>query len=372
MREVKIAHIITDLDIGGAEMMLLKLLRHFKDEDYSHFVVSLKPAGSVGRMLEREGFRVYSLGLNRINGLRSFLTLLSILQRERPRIVHTYLFHADLFGRVASKVVGIPVVVSSLRSVHVGGRMREILLRITDFCVDTVTAVSRSVADIHVAKGTTTPRKLRVIYNGVECGTEGETERLSVRRDFGIDDDSSLLTTIGRLEAVKGHTYLLAALKILKEKGCRCKLLIVGKGGRENVLRDEIKRHSLDGDVLLLGEKEEIRGLLAATDVFVLSSLWEGMPNALLEAMARGLAVVATRVGGIVEVVKDGENGMLVNTKDSDALSKALERVIVDDEFRCRLGRNAREYVEENFNILTTVAQTRSLYRELLKHNAKD
>jgi len=364
---VKVAHIIADSDIGGAEMMLLKVLRNFKDEEYEHFVVSLKGIGAAGRMIRKEGFRVYALGATRINLAAPFIKLLYVLKKEKPRIVHNYLFPAEIVGRIASKIMRVPIVISSLRSVEIGGRWRERLLTATDFCVDRVTAVSRKVAEAHISKGTTRKSKISVIYNGVERREAGQKGRMKVRQAFGAGDDTFLLMTAGRLAEVKGHTFLFRALESLKNKGFDVKLLVVGggKGGYRNNLEEEIAQRGLKEEVFLTGETQDMAGMFDASDAFVLPSLWEGMPNVLIEAMESGLPVVATRVGGVPEAVTDNASGLLVEPRDSGALSEAIERVIKDTQLRSRLARNAKNVIREKFDISGTVTGTKRLYEDL-------
>jgi glycosyltransferase involved in cell wall biosynthesis len=370
MKQIKIAHIITDLDIGGAEMMLLKMLRNFESDKYEHFVISLKPTGSIGKMLKNDNLRTYTLNLNKYNFAASFLKLISILKKEKPEIVQNYLFHADILGRVAAKLMRIPVVISSLRSVEIGGRLRERLLGITDFCVNMATAVSQEVANVHISKGTT-KRKIRVIHNGVELGNSHPGNRSSVKRAIGLKDSTFLLLTIGRLEGVKGHSFLFRALELLKKKDYEFKLLVVGRGRQRENLKEEIINRRLEDKVILTGEREDIQGLLTASDAFILPSLWEGLPNVLLEAMAAGLPVIATRVGGIPEVVTHNETGLLVEVKDSTALAEAIGRIVKEDGLRERLAQNAKDCVRKNFDIKKTVAETESLYGELLTEYGK-
>lgn len=373
IKPVKIAHIITDLDIGGAEMMLLKTLRNVKDKKYEHFVISLDPKrDALRKEIEQEGFKVYALSLSARNFLFSFIKLFMILRKEKPKIAHSYLFHADIFGRIAAKLAGVPIVVSSLRNENIGGRMRELILGMTDFCVDRVTAVSRNVAELHIRKGTTKKKDVTIIYNGVEFETSEGKNRSAIRQGLGIGKDVFLLLTIANLEPKKGHIFLLEALSKLKNKGYGFKMFIVGSGKEANRLEDEIKNRDLKNEVLLMGRIRNLSDLLSAADVFILPSLWEGLPNALLEAMSAGLPVIATRVGGIPEVLTDGETGILVDPKDSGALAGAIERLLRDEKLRAVLSRNAQEYTKKYFDIKNTVVELDRFYAELLEKDGNN
>lgn len=372
LSKIKVAHIISDLDVGGAESMLVKTLRNFKSDRYEHFVISLHPQkNSLRGKIEKEGFKVYLLNIGIKNFILPLIKLISILKRERPQIVHSYLFHADIFGRIFARLTRVPVVISSLRNENIGGRLYEILLGVTDFCVDKVTAVSRNVADVHIAKGTTKKNKISVIYNGLELEDSSQKEASRIRRNLDIRDDLFLLLTIASLEPKKGHIFLFEALSMLKKEGCRFKLLVVGHGREKERLERKIANLGLENEVVLMGKRDDIQEILVASDAFVLPSIWEGLPNALLEAMAAGLPVIATRVGGIPEVITDSETGLLVETKDSNALAKAIERIAKEDGFSRRLAQNARDCVRRNFDIKKTVEQTEELYEELLREHGK-
>lgn len=368
MNRIKIAHIITDLDIGGAEIMLFRTLCNASDK-YEHFVISLLSIGSVGNMIKKKGYKIYTLNLKRWNFPISFMKLILILKNERPHIVHNYLFHADILGRIAATIMRVPIVISSLRNENIGGRLRERILGMTDFCVDKVTAVSQNVAKTHISKGTTRKDKISVIYNGLELSDDRPTDISSLRQNMHIGNDSFILLTIASLEIKKGHIFLLNTVEILKGKGYNIMLIIVGEGRERNRLEEEIINKRLNNEVILTGEKNNISELLSMSNLFILPSIWEGLPNALLEAMAAGLPVIATRVGGVPEVITDNETGLLVESKDSGALAEAIERMIKDGPLRERLAQRAKACVKKNFDIKNTVIATEKLYEELTCSN---
>ncbi|MBN1872334.1 MAG: glycosyltransferase [Candidatus Omnitrophica bacterium] len=372
MAQVKVAHIITDLDIGGAEYMLLKVLRNFEDSRFSHFVVSLLPNTPLREKIESEGVKVYTLGVNKISFVASLPRLISILKSERPNIVHNYLFHADILGRIAARISGVPIVISSLRNENIGGKFREMSLRLTDFCVSKVTAVSREVGRAHVKKGVTREDKIKVIYNGLELTEDDTADNLRLRKEIGLGQDTYFILTVSNLEKKKGHIYLLEALRILKQRGYDFKSVIAGSGRERRRLERQITKMDLVDRVALLGRRDDVNRLLKAADIFVLPSIWEGLPNALLEAMAAGLAVVATDVGGVTEALANNDTGLIVPPRESKTLSEAIEILFNDKSLRDRLSRNAATYTNERFNIKRTVSDTKRLYEELLDAHGKD
>ena len=161
MKKIKIAHVITDLDIGGAELMLFKFLHNSDKKLYDHFVISLKEKGKVAKGIEALGIRVISLNMRWYNFPLCFFRLYRVLKKERPDIVHNYLFHAEMAGRICGRIAGVSIIVSSLRSVSVGNDLRQLLLRSTDNLVNAVTAVSKKVADEHIGRGGAKKKKKR-------------------------------------------------------------------------------------------------------------------------------------------------------------------------------------------------------------------
>lgn len=368
-KKAKIAHVITDLDIGGAELMLLKILRNSDRNSYDHFVISLKSKGKVAKGIEDAGVRVISLNMKWYNFPLGLFRLYRILKAEKPDIVHNYLFHAELAGRICGRMANAPIVISSLRSVDVGSDFRRLLLRLTDGLSDAVTAVSEKVAHEHIDKKVTKKEKIRVVYNGLEPDRGGRKEsKDELRRRMGILPREHLMLSVGNLRPVKGYSFVFDAVKILKESGKNIKLLIVG--GDDGTYRRKLEAETVDkgirDKVVFAGEKEDVPDFLSIADTFVMASLWEGLPNSLLEAMQAGLPVVATKVGGIPEVVRHNENGLLVNPKDGRALADAIESLIKDEALGRRLAGSAKSYVKEKFDIRKTAAETEKLYEELL------
>ena len=301
--------------------------------------------------------------------MKVFLELLSILRREKPRIVQTYLFHADIAGRIAARFAGVPIVISSLRNENIGGRIREIILRLTDSLVKSVTAVSGQVARVHARKGTTKPNKLVVISNGVETPGEKNEAADGVRRELGMREGEALIVTVASLEEKKGHRTLLDAAALLRRSVPCFKWAVIGEGKSREGLKRYAAELGIEDYILFLGRREDVGKFLKAGDVFVLSSLWEGLPNALLEAMEAGMPVIATGVGGVPEVVRHRDTGLLTEPADSGGLFRQLEELLKDSSLREALSVNARRFVRENYSIKKTVKELDTLYSRLIKED---
>lgn len=364
--------LITGLDTGGAEMMLYKTVTHLDKDKYKPIVVSLLPEGRISGMLREQNSEVHSLGMrNKFPNPAVLFRLVALLRREKPEILHSYMFHADLLGRIAGKLAGVPVVISSIRNENIGGKWRERMLGVSDFMVDRVTAVCRAAGMKQVAAGTTRANKLHVIYNGIELGKYPpgtDAQRAEVRREWNIPDDCRVLMNVGRLERQKDQAGLLNSFASLLGEEPDCRLVIVGDGSLRGALEEQAGRLGIADRVIFTGICKDIPRMLQAADIFVLSSLWEGFPNVVIEAMAARKPVVATNAGGTPEVIEDGRSGLLVEPGNAAALTAALTRLLrLPRQQLQAMGEYGRSVVERDFTIERTIDQTERMYEGLMR-----
>lgn len=272
--------------------------------------------------------------------------LVRLLRRERPDILHANSSKAGVLGRVAAVIAGVPVRIFTVHgwafSAHSGFASR--LYRWADRLVRPLTTATICVADSELASGvgagTCDPARTEVIRNAVDV--------FGARRAT-LDGGRPRIVAVGRLQRPKDFGTLLRAAQHLPAGSCE--LAIVGDGPERPALEQELRDLALSDRVRLYGERSDVRDLLAHSDVFVLSSRSEGMPVSVLEAMAAGLPVVASRVGGVPELVVDGLTGILVTPGDQQELGEALRRLVEDSELRRRLGDAGRRRAEEQFDL---------------------
>jgi len=213
--------------------------------------------------------------------------------------------------------------------------------------------------------------RIVVINNGVTLAAIGDKRNsFSIRTQHSLPPDGFVVGTVGRLEPEKGHAILLETIKRLEQLIPELRVIIVGEGSLLGYLIREAKRLGIDGRVIFCGYQPHIGDLLSAMDVFVLPSFAEGFGLALVEAMARAKPIVATRVGGICDIVEHGETGLLVPPKDPEGLSHAILRLCEDGTLRDKMGRAGRERVKRLFSIEKTVKNTVGLYEEILAENS--
>ena len=363
---VAILYLITDLDVGGAERVLLETVRRLDRSCFHPSVCSLAPAGALAEEFAGLGVPVFDLGLRGFHDLaRASGALLHLLRRQRFDVLHSHLFHANVLGRLTAWRAGVPVVVSTI---HVAEprRWHLVLERWTAPLATQLVAVSAGVRAHMVERARLRAERILVIPNGVDV-SRFSLARGEFRRREGIPAGCTLITTIGRLDTQKGFPYLLEAAREVALRHPDVCFLVVGEGPRRRDLVSLRDRLGLKERVRFLGFRTDVPQILADSDLFVLPSLWEGFPIALLEAMAAGLPVVATDVPGVAEVVTDGETGLVVPRKDVGALAEALCRLLDDADLRRWLARAGQRKVEREFGWEKVVAATMSLYERLLR-----
>jgi sugar transferase (PEP-CTERM/EpsH1 system associated) len=372
---VRVFHLITELDIGGAQSALLGLLARLNRDRYHPSVACLYNGdGVMARRIRALDIPVTDLGMESKWRLDALLRLYRSLRYVRPTILHAWMFHANVIGRIVGRLAQVPIVITSRRNLDIGGRHREMLHRLTRRLDDCTIAVSELVRQAYIERAGVPEDHVITIYNGVDVERfplrEASTSA-RVRTEFGIPLDAPLIGAVGRLHRQKDFASLLAALAKVRLHFRAVRLLLVGEGELRGGLEELAESLGLVDAVTFAGSRSNVAEILAALDVFVLPSLWEGMPNSVMEAMSVGLPVVATAVGGTTEVVVDGQTGILVPPQEPAQLAEAIIRVLRDAEFACELGRMGRERVTSQFQISETVRRTEALYEQLLARKAR-
>lgn len=367
---MRIAHLITTLGVGGAEKHLLLLVAGQLQRGHEVSVGYLKGAGELAGAFAELGVEVHA-PRGRQGGVRALLGesggVVRWLAARRPDVLHSHLLKADALAAFAARRAGVPVLVSSkhnderalLRwpvSVVHGLLARRVALTI---------ALSDHVARFTARHGRVPVARIRRVYYGVDpAALAPRRSRAQVRRELGLDEAARVLVCVGRLAPQKDHPTLLAALAELPSDVV---LLIVGGdpfGDGEARLRAQAQRLGLGGRARFLGIRHDVADLLAASDLFVLPSLWEGLGLVFLEAMAVELAVVATRVSAIPEVVEEGVTGWLVEPGAPAALAAALRTALDDEAERARRGAAGRVRLEQRFGLARMVDETLAVYEE--------
>jgi len=354
--KARVLHVCSDTNIGGAGQYVLTLLT--QPRITQHFDVAVAcPEGDLAAALRRAGVPVLLYpGADRSFSWQALRALVGLMRRWRPRIAHT---HGSLAGRVAAALAGARIVytkhgLAAAEEASVQVRRPGSLLKrmAVTLMADRIVAVSEAVKAALVAAGAD-PARIRVIPGGVETAAFAAVP----------PPVPGVVGALGRLEWEKGFDVLLEAMTSLPAD---VRLLLGGEGQQRAALAAQVERLGLQSRVRLTGFVSDVPAFLGQTGIFVLPSRSEGLGLVLLEAMAAGRPVVATRVGGIPEVVVDGETGLLVPPDDPSALAAAVLRLLRDPDLALRMGEAGRRRVEALFSARKMAEETAALYEELM------
>ncbi len=368
----RILHVITSLAVGGAQSHLLTVLKGLRDSyamDVAYFKDSdLAPqVADVADNLDR-------FGLGRFPSPLELWRLVRQIKARRYAIIHTHLLKADVWGSLAGRAAGARVVVSSKHNCeavlqNVGyGHVHGLLTRSTDIVI----SVSSAVAEYIATTGHVQGPKIVVVHYGIEDIDQSSPEAIDrARADLGIDQRAPLVICVARLDPQKDHETLLRAWKVVTSRISSARLVLVGGtqlGGDAYVggLKQLTANLGIGDAVIFAGVRSDVGDLMAACDVFVMSSRWEGVGLVFLEAMRARRPVVATKVGGISEVVVDGETGYLVDAGDPAALASSLIELIEDRKTATVMGERGRARYEQRFSADQMLDKMSGLYAKLL------
>ena len=391
-KKIRLAVLITRLVRGGAQRIALETFRRLDPSRYErHFLTGpdLGPEGDSFDEAIRSGIRpVVIRGLHReispFSDLAALLRLASFLKKERIQILHTHTSKAGLLGAAAARLARTPIVVytphghifgKGARIPGVTGAFRKrcllVLRRLAERWSDRVVALNRADLEEQVALGLGPREKYVVIPNGIDLGAYGDSrDRAPLRKALGIGSGTQAVAVVGRLTREKGHEILIQAFSMISPD-LRPVLLIVGGGPLEHRLRVETRRLGLASRVRFLGPRRDVPRLLAASDLLVLPSFYESGGLVLMEAMASGRPVIASRTGGVPDLVNDGESGLLVAPGEPGPLARAMERVLRDQGLAGRLAEGGRRKVIRDHDIEGSAAILEGLYSSLIEEKAR-
>ena len=354
--------------IGGAERTILYLIRALSRQKYRITVLTLTGPDDLVERATALGIEAHNLKLKSPWQVYRLIRLLPIFRR-RYKVLYSFLFHANVVGRILGRFYGVPIIVSGQRNVEVERRLwRKWLDTLTaNWLADVVVGNSQAIADWLLEQGVS-GAKIQVIMNGVDVDElkRSPDEIQRVRINLQVPKDATMVSTVAHFSRKKGHRYLIEAAKLLSRQEKQIVYVLVGDGRSRQAIEEFARSLEVDGLIRFVGSVREPAAIVAASDFFVLPSLWEGMPNAVMEAMALGKAVIATRVGGVPELVAHNESGILVPPGDAEALARAIEDLIDNPVKRERLAGCARQLVADKFRLEHTVEQTENLFETLI------
>lgn len=371
MTSPSIWYLLPDVKLGGSEKHVIRLASGLRKRGYRTGIVCFFQEGSLASEVRNEGIPFVCLKAPGSWGPIASLRLFEWLRSNRVDILHTYLFGFHLFAGLPARLAGVPVILSSRRGravTHWQKRRERWLDHLGNLFVDRVVCCSRESAQWTLEHEKIQQDKVVTIHNGIdESRFSPKPLSLETRRRIGIPGDALLVGTVANFSAEKGYPYLIEAAEWVLKENPRAWFLLVGHGPLQEEIRRRAGRIPEHGRIIFAGCRSDVADLVNAMDIFVLASVIEGFPNVLLEAMAMARPVVATRVGGIPELIDSGENGLLVPSRDAEALAQGILSLIADRSRTVEMGAQGREKIKKNFNQERMVDQYEALYLSLLR-----
>ena len=380
MEQVKVAYICTPIDFGGAEKVSLNFLRNTDKEKFTVCPIFLirpweeKPL--LVQLVEEAGYNPLFVPV----GLQPYASLLRVfhvvrrlffvLRKGGFELVHTHGYFADICAIPLAKIIGIPILstchgfVSNSKKLRLYNKLNKWALRL---CT-TVIVVSEAMK-VDLVQGGIKESRVIVMPNAVMVSVDSQAlhrQRYERRKELGIGSGEFVVGYLGRLSEEKGVRFLVEALSISLQGRGKLKLVIVGDGPEKSALKKLTRDYSLDSKVIFAGFQANTEPWLPVFDLFVLPSLTEGTPMALLEAMAAGIPVVASAVGGVPSVVKDRINGLLVPPCRADLIAEKIELLINDHELRKAISLNAMDHIGKKYEVGAWCRSIERIYRDVI------
>ena len=358
----RILLLLTDLELGGAPLIARDLACGLAARGHDIAVASLSPAGPITTDLQENGILTYALGARNPWDLRIIPRLTKLLAQYQPDILHCFLVHANTVGRLTGAALGVPTIIASLHTCQPGRWWHRRAENATCRLSHTTVCVSNSVADYVRTSSHVPAQRLRIIPNGVDYERFATAQPLDPTT-LGLDPNKRTILFVGRLDPVKCvRDLLIAAVEINRTQNVQ--LLIVGDGPQRQPLEQLAQHLGISADTHFLGPRRDVERILKTADLFILPSRHEGLPGALLEAMAAGLPVAASRTSGIVDVITPNQSGLLFTPQAPTSLAAAALQLLIDPTRAQDLAAAAQAHVRQSFTQAAMLDAYTDLYSQ--------
>lgn len=366
--KLRILQLITRLPVGGAERLIVDIVRGLDPKRFEPLVCCIQDKGALAPEVEAAGIPLFCLDRMRSKrfDVRAVQDLTRLLRQERVSLVQSHLYHANLYGRLAGWRAKVPVIATVHNSYTRPKLHRRLINRLLARTSARVIAVSEDVQRDLMRYDGVPFSKIVTINNGVDVRRiDTSLNRQQARERLGIEPGVLAVGCVARLEEQKGHRYLLQAVPLLREFSLR--VFFVGEGRLRGRLEEQAAKLGIADSVAFLGTRHDIAEILKAMDLFVAPSLWEGLSVALLEAMAAGLPVIASDVGGVSQVLGIDQYGVRVPPSNAQALADAITTLGRDAQRRMSLGARGQQHVRENFSLEAMMRELTAVYQEAVR-----
>lgn len=361
---IKVCYVIGQLSKGGAEKQLYELIRGLNKKKFLPAVISLSQGGFWSKEIKKIGIEVIELKRKKNMEISRLFNLIKIVRKMKPDIVHTYLFSANSYGRIAAIINRVPVIIASERNMPEIGKDKNIyqlyIDKVMGFFSDIIICNSQAAANILIDKYNFKKEKILVVHNGINT----DISCTSVVRNSEI-----IIGTVCRLSPQKNLKLFLDMAKLLSDLKSDLKFMIVGDG----LLRDDLEKYSeflgVRHKIIFMGEQHNVFDLLQKISIFVNTSSYEGLSNAIMEAMLTGLPVVATDVGGNSELITNGETGFLCKPDNLEEIVEKVMYLINNKEVAEKMGEKGREKIIYEFDSNKMIRKIEDIYLRLFYSN---
>lgn len=382
MRKIKVMEMIDQPFLGGGQVNLLSLAESL-DKEMFEVAVCSRGGGPLAEAVQKLGIPHFPVSFRKALSRSILREILAVLANNRFDIVHTHGGVAGIYGRLAAHQSETPVVIHTLHGIHylhyrnVFARTAHVLLeryfsRFTSALIFVSESDKKNGERFKLASSS----KMVVIKNGIDFPACMDRSKKAInkeiiRSDMGVDEAHQVVGTVARLHRQKGLPYFLQAAEIISRSMPSAKFVVVGGGPLKRKLARLNQQRGLENVVRFLGERTDALEILSLFDVFVLPSLWEGLPYALLEAAALAKAVVASDVDGVSELIQDGETGILVPARNPELLAGAIIQLLKNKRAALHLGENLQASLSRDYTLSRMVQETQALYMDLFKKTLK-
>ena len=384
-RKIKVAHIIARMITGGADENTLFTIEGLSKEKYEIDLITGEEFDKdILNKVKNHPFDIIQIKglkwkLNFLHDTIVLLKLIKLLKKKQYDIVHTHTTKAGILGRIAAYLSGVPVIVHGLHGstfqAFNSGLLNWFLFlfeRFTDRFTDAYISVSKVLSETYIEKGIGKKDNHYTVYSGMELSkfyhARDKINYQEKYKELGINEGEFLIGNVARLETRKGHQFLLDAFKnvVGEQKYGQLKLLIIGEGNKRKCLENYVNELNLGDKVIFTGYREDVEELMPLMDIFVLTSLREGLPRVLVQAAAVGIPSVAFNVDGVPEIIKDNYNGFLVKVKDVEQLENRIVKYMNNKELVLLHGQKGREFIENKWSIKGMIDRIDKIYQDLV------
>lgn len=370
---IRIFFLLDSFMIGGTETQAVELARRLDPKRYQVTIGCLRREGPLLERLKGTPVEIMEVdlggGIDSPSGLLRIVKLARFLRKRQFQIVHAHDLWSNIVGMAAAMLARTPVTITSQRDLSHDawyGTYRRRVLRFFQRRSSLVLTNAKAIREGLIELDHLPPGKVCIVYNGVDL------DRFDIPRDRGRllpgSEGNKLIVLVGNMITdVKGHSVLIAAAREVVEAHPKTQFVLVGDGAMRPDFEKQVQDLGLKSNFFVLGRRSDVPAILACCDIAVLPSLAEGLPNAVLEYLATGLPVVASALGGNLEIIQDGVTGLLVPSQDSKILAAALMKLLSDSDLAGRIAQVGHDYVKQNFSFERLVAEMDQLYDKLLK-----